>query len=116
MCVKAGEAVILNQSVIHYSRANRSNQIRKAITAGVKSKGTPMQFNYKDNSKNENKVEVFEMPEDFLLSFKNFASDIFQRPTMGESKGFRAYQILQFSREELQIEIERMKANAGFAA
>lgn len=116
MCVKAGEAVILNQSVIHYSRANLSNQIRKAITAGVKSKGTPMQFNYKDNSKHANEIEVFEMPEDFLLSFKNFASDIFQRPMMGESKGFRPYQMPQFSREELQIEIERMKTNAGFAA
>ncbi len=114
MCVKAGEAVILNQSVIHYSKANRSNQIRKAITAGVKSKGTPMQFNYKDNSKNTDEVEVFEMPEDFLISFKNFATDIFQRPTMGESKGFKAYHPATFSREELQKEIERMKTNAGF--
>jgi hypothetical protein len=116
MCVKAGEAVILNQSVIHYSKANSSNQIRKAITAGVKSKGTPMQFNYKDNSKNDDVVEVFEMPEDFLISFKNFANDIFQRPTMGESKGFKPYNPSKFTREELQKEIERMKTDAGFAS
>lgn len=114
MCVKAGEAVILNQSVIHYSRANRSNKIRKAITAGVKSKGTSMQFHYKDNSKNEDVIEVFEMPENFLISFKNFASDIFQRPTMGVSKGFKEYHMPQFSRDELQKEISRMKTTAGF--
>ncbi|MES2622258.1 MAG: phytanoyl-CoA dioxygenase family protein, partial [Bacteroidota bacterium] len=32
MYVKAGEAVILNQSTIHYSPPNRSTKIRKAIT------------------------------------------------------------------------------------
>ena len=41
MYVKAGEAVILNQSVIHYSPPNRSGKIRKAITAGVKPKAPP---------------------------------------------------------------------------
>jgi hypothetical protein len=114
MCVKAGEAVILNQSVIHYSPANRSGAIRKAITAGVKSKGAPMHFHYRDNEKGGDQVEVFEMPENFLISFKNFATDIFQRPTMGESKGFRTYKQPSFSREELKPEIERMKAAAGF--
>ncbi|HLP19107.1 MAG TPA: phytanoyl-CoA dioxygenase family protein [Chitinophagales bacterium] len=114
MCVKAGEAVILNQSVIHYSAANTSDKIRKAITAGVKSKGSPMQFNYYNEDK-PGKVEVFEMPEEFLISFKDFANDIFRRPYMGESKGYREYKMPQFTREELRKEIKRMKANAGFA-
>lgn len=112
--VKAGEAVILDQSVIHYSSSNRSSQIRKAITAGVKSKGAPMQFHY-SNAKNSNEVEIFEMPEDFLISFKNFYSDIAERPTTGISKGFKEYHAPQFSREELKKEIDRMKTNAGFA-
>jgi hypothetical protein len=57
MYVKAGEAVILNQSVIHYSPPNRSSKIRKAITAGVKSKGAPTIFHYKDTSNVAAKIE-----------------------------------------------------------
>ncbi|HRG90432.1 MAG TPA: phytanoyl-CoA dioxygenase family protein [Chitinophagales bacterium] len=113
MCVRAGEAVILNQSVIHYSPPNLSGKIRKAITAGVKSKGAAMEFNYKVPDQTDT-VEVFEMPEDFLISFKDFAGDIFKRPYMGNSKGYRAYKLPQFTREELQQTISRMKTNAGF--
>jgi ectoine hydroxylase-related dioxygenase (phytanoyl-CoA dioxygenase family) len=78
--VKAGQAVILNQSVIHYSPANKSGNIRKAITAGVKTKGAPMTFHYKTG---DNTIEKFEMPEDFLISFENFATSIFEKPRMG---------------------------------
>ncbi len=113
MCVKAGEAVILNQSVIHYSPPNLSDKIRKAITAGVKSKGAAMEFNYKVPDKTDT-IEVFEMPEDFLISFKDFAGDIFKRPYMGQSTGFRTYKMPQFTREELQQTIAQMKTNAGF--
>lgn len=114
MYVKAGEAVILNQSVIHYSPANRSQSIRKAITAGVKSKGAGMQFHYVDSTLDNNTVEVFEMPENFLINFKNFATDIFKRPE-GISKGFKPYKAQPLSTEEVRTEIRRMKANAGFA-
>lgn len=113
MYVKAGEAVILNQSVIHYSPPNRSNTIRKAITAGVKSKGAGMQFHYIDKEKNDGTVEVFEMPEDFLISFKNFATDIFNRPN-GTSKGFKPYKAQPLPASEIPSVIARMKANAGF--
>ena len=70
MYVKAGQAVILNQSVIHFSTPNNSNEIRKAITAGVKSKDAQMYFHYKVSEKEE--LEVFEMEDDFLISFNNF--------------------------------------------
>ncbi|MBP6730557.1 MAG: phytanoyl-CoA dioxygenase family protein [Chitinophagales bacterium] len=114
MYVKAGEAVILNQSVIHYSPANRSDKIRKAITAGVKSKGAGMQFHYIDKEKKDGTVEVFEMPENFLISFKDFATDIFNRPN-GQSKGFKPYTAQPLPAAEIPGVIKRMKANAGFA-
>ena len=79
--IKAGQAVILNQSVIHYSPPNRSGKIRKAITAGVKTKGAPMIFHYKTT---DDKVERFEMPEDFLLRFEDFGTSIFQAPVLGK--------------------------------
>jgi hypothetical protein len=114
MYVKAGEAVILNQSTIHYSPPNHSNKIRKAITAGVKSKGAPMRFHYYDSKKNEESLEVFDMPEDFLISFENFYKDIFERPKMGTSAGFIDYSIPKYSGEQVKGIISKMKAGAGF--
>jgi len=114
--VKAGEAVILNQSVVHYSVPNYSSKIRKAITAGIKSKGAPMIFHYNDLQKNDGKLEVFEMPEDFLISFDDFTKDISERPKLGESKGFIDYRLPNFKIEELKSMVTKMRTSAGFPA
>ena len=113
MYVKAGEAVILNQSVIHYSPPNRSDKIRKAITAGVKSQGGPMHFHYKAPDQTD-RLEVFEMPEDFLISFDDFYKDIFERPKMGHSIGYINYSSPVLPREEVVRLISSLKFGAGF--
>lgn len=77
---KAGHAVVLNQSLIHYSSPNLSRDIRIAITSGIKTKDAPMLFHFK-NERNE--IERYQMPEDFLLSFKDFQKDIYLRPENG---------------------------------
>lgn len=112
MLVPAGTAVILNQSVIHYSPANTSNHIRKAITAGVKSAGAQMYFHYK--IPNENLLEVFEEGDDFLIRFDNFMQDIGERPKLGVSIGNKPYELPQYNREELIKLIHRLKIDAGF--
>jgi hypothetical protein len=112
MLVKAGSAVILNQSVIHYSPPNISDKIRVAITAGVKSKDAVMNFHFKLPDKDL--LEVFEMEDDFLISFENFFEDIQSRPKMGKSVGFKEYVLPQYSKNELELKIEEMKKNAGF--
>lgn len=112
MEVEAGTAVILNQSVIHYSPANRSNKIRKAITAGVKSAGAQMYFHYKVPEKDE--LEVFAMPDDFLISFNNFATDIGIRPYLGESVGTIPYKFPLQSKEQLDALLRKMKMAAGY--
>lgn len=114
MYVKAGEAVILNQSVIHYSPPNRSGKIRLAITAGVKSKGAPMRFHFFDQKSGTTDVEIYDMPEDFLIDFDNFYTDIFERPKKGVGKGFVNFPMPVLSREQLSETISRMKAAAGF--
>ncbi len=104
--VKAGTAVILDQSVIHYSPPNRSSKTRKAITAGIKSKDAQMYFHYKVPDKNE--LEVFAMNDDFLIRFENFYQDIAQRPYLGKSMGFIPYKLPVLSREELRLKINEM--------
>lgn len=112
MEVKAGTAVILNQSVIHYSPKNTTDTIRKAITAGVKSQGDIMRFHYK--IPNEDKLEIFEEDDDFLLRFDNFIEDIAQRPKLGKSIGFIDYNLPQYSREELYAKLKELKSAAGY--
>jgi hypothetical protein len=112
MEVSAGTVIILNQSVIHYSPPNLSTRVRKAITAGIKSKGAPMQFHYKIPDKDE--LEVFEMPENFFLRFNNFIEDIGKRPYLGESKRFIPYQIPSLLGKALYEKMREMKTSAGF--
>lgn len=112
MLVKAGTAVILNQSVIHYSPNNTTDKIRKAITAGVKSAGAQMIFHYKVPEKNE--LEIFEEEDDFLIRFDNFFQDIGQRPKNGKSVGFIPHATPNYSRQELIDIISKMKLDAGF--
>lgn len=112
MEVKAGTAVILNQSVIHYSPPNKSSKIRKAITAGIKSAGAQMYFHYKVPDKDE--LEVFEMDDSFLISFKDFVNDIGKRPYLGKSIGFIPYKLPQLQGNELYAKLKEMKEGAGF--
>jgi hypothetical protein len=112
MEVKAGEAVVLNQSIVHYSPPNKSDKIRIAITSGVMSATPKMNFHYcPDRSKNE--VEVFEMEDDFLISFENFYEAILKRPLMGKSLGMKPYNIPLLNESELHEMLLKMKERAG---
>lgn len=83
---RATEAVVLNQAVIHYSKPNRTNEMRIAITTGIKSKEAPTIFHYW-NKEEPDSIEQFKQSDDFLLQFSNFHRDIFARPQMGVSIG-----------------------------
>ena len=112
LLVSAGTAIILNQSVIHYSPANESNQIRKAITAGVKSGNAQMYFHYK--LPNENTLEVFKENDDFLISFDDFMQDIGQRPKRGESVKFIPYHLPKYNRDEFKKLVHQLKKDARY--
>lgn len=102
---KAGEAVILNQALVHYSKPSQVEEVRSAITTGVKSAEAPMQFYYFDESQPD-QLEKFAMEEDFLLQFEQFHTDIFQRPKMGESQGHVPFKAPQFTWEGVLSEIK----------
>jgi len=98
--VSAGEAVILNQAIIHYSKANKTGQTRIAITTGIKSSDAPMLFHYWDKKK-PGEIEVFEQEDDFLIKFENFHQSIFLRPSIGRSIEIKKFQLPQLMHEEL---------------
>lgn len=87
-----GEAIILNQAIIHYSKANTTNNPRPALTTGMVSKEAPLVLHYW-NKERPNEIEIFEQRDDFLLRFENFHSTIFERPKTGKSNGKQPYNI-----------------------
>ncbi len=98
---KAGEAVVLNQAVIHYSKPNKTDLIRVAITSGVKTKNAPMLFHYWDKNKPD-EIEQFIQDDDFLIRFTEFHSSIFKRPAFGQSNGTRPFIMQQPGEKEIE--------------
>lgn len=98
--VKATEAIVLNQAVIHYSKPNKTKEIRLALTTGIKSEGAPMLFHYWNKEK-PHEIEQFKQEDDFLLRFTDFHQTIFQRPVTGESLGTKAFQLKTATAEEV---------------
>ena len=99
---KAGEAVILDQSLVHYSPPNYSDKTRVAITAGVKTQGAPMRFYYYNDKEHNGQIDLYDMKEDFLIMFDNFMEDIFKAPKHGQKVDTVAYTAPVLSREELK--------------
>jgi ectoine hydroxylase-related dioxygenase (phytanoyl-CoA dioxygenase family) len=102
MNAKAGEAVILNQSLIHYSPPNRSEKIRKAITSGVKTKDALMQFFYCDKAAQKPELDVYAMDENFLIMFDDFGTDIFLPPKHGKKLKTVNYELPQLNQKEVK--------------
>ncbi|MGK0390715.1 MAG: hypothetical protein ACI94Y_003475 [Maribacter sp.] len=113
--IPAGHAVVLNQSVVHYSSANNSTVVRKAITAGVKSEGAKLRLYYNDMKDGKDELEMFDQEDDFLISFEDFIGEIFSRPKIGESKGKFDYKVPSFEKEEFNQLMIGMQKNAGHA-
>lgn len=96
----ATEAVVLNQAIIHYSKANTTKDLRIAITTGIKTKGAPMLFHYWNKEKPA-EIEQFKQEEDFLIRFENFHQSIFRRPELGESIGIKPFVLPKVSKHEV---------------
>jgi Phytanoyl-CoA dioxygenase (PhyH) len=111
----ATEAIVLNQAIIHYSKANKTNDTRIAITTGIKSKDAPMIFHYW-NKEVPNEIEQFKQEDDFLLQFNDFHKDIFKRPQLGESIGKLAFQKQQATEKEIQNLVQPKIATKKFTS
>lgn len=113
LLVKAGEAVILNQSLVHFSPPNHSDKVRIAITSGIKSKGAPMIFHYKDNQSSKEEIDVYKMEENFLINFDNFFEDIFKPPVNGKKIESKSYAIKMYEKSEVKNILQNMRNAAN---
>jgi phytanoyl-CoA dioxygenase PhyH len=98
---RPGEAIVLNQAIIHYSKPNKTNDLRVAITTGIKSKDAPMLFHYW-NKETPELIEQFKQDDDFLINFENFHQSIFKRPVIGESLGTKPFAFIPPSASQVE--------------
>lgn len=96
--VEAGEAIVLNQALVHQSGDNMTDEPRLAVTASVLSKDGPLCFHYYDG----NQLERYKPNEDFLLQFDNFFENIRNRPTNMGAPELIDYEPTPWPREKVE--------------
>jgi len=77
--IKAGEAVILDDSIVHYSAINKTDDLRLAIQLILLPQEIPSIHYHMDHSKSREHVEVLEVDRAFYMTFnpwKKPAADI----------------------------------------
>lgn len=101
--LKAGEAVIFDQSIIHYSPPNLSERQRVVINTFVAHKNAQIRICYHDKEVAPDKVQVFAQEDNFLEEYQNFGANIFAKPSIGESLGFVDYDFPKLTAAQLEV-------------
>jgi ectoine hydroxylase-related dioxygenase (phytanoyl-CoA dioxygenase family) len=102
--LKAGEAVIFDQSIIHYSPPNLSTEERPVINTFVAHKEAVIKVCYWDKENYGQQIEIFDQGDDFLEKFENFGHNIFNRPEIGTSLGLFPYDFPKLTVQRLEQE------------
>ncbi len=103
--LKAGEAIIFDQSIIHNSPPNLSDTERPTINTFVAHKDARIKISYWDKESFGNNIEIFEQEDDFLEKFENFGHNIFSRPTIGKSLGLFPYDFPKLTVDQIEREL-----------
>lgn len=82
--LKAGEVLLFDNRLVHYSPPNTSDQARVVVMSGIFPKEAKIISCYKDLENRPDQIEIFEQKDDHLLTFKNFFHNCTCRPETGE--------------------------------
>ena len=92
LLLKAGEAVFFDQSILHYSPPNYSDNIRIVTNTYFTHKDTEFRTYYWNQDEHgDNKLEAFAQDDNFMTNFEQFGDNIRDRPKVGESLGLVEY-------------------------
>lgn len=88
--IKAGEAIVFEHGLLHYSPVNTSGKIRISTNIFITHKDAKITICYYD--KDTNKIELIEQSDDFFNTFQQFNDNYNKkRQITGKSIGFRDY-------------------------
>jgi ectoine hydroxylase-related dioxygenase (phytanoyl-CoA dioxygenase family) len=96
--LKAGEALIFSQSLIHASPANQSNTNRLAVTFGLIPETADLLFYYKNPETFQ--AEKYLVPKNF---FENYNTKIGQKPSEGQLIKQFSYTQIKITHEEYRL-------------
>ncbi len=80
--IPAGKAVIFDQSIIHFSPPNYSDQTRIVTNIFITNKNAAFTTYFWDKSKSST-IEKFSQSSSFMTDFEQFGRNIHQRPDVG---------------------------------
>lgn len=108
--LKAGQAIIFDQSIIHFSTPNKSKDVRIVSNIYFTQKNAKFVICYydKNNADFKGKVEIFEQNDSFMTEYKQFGN-VFDKPKMGESLGLKDYDFPQLSIEQLETQFGKRR-------
>jgi ectoine hydroxylase-related dioxygenase (phytanoyl-CoA dioxygenase family) len=100
--LKAGEAIIFDQSIIHYSPPNLSDDVRIVTNTYFTHKDARFRTAYFDKNNHNGQVEVFEQDDKFMTDFEQFGANIYDRPKIGKSLGLFDYDFPKLQLNDLE--------------
>lgn len=108
--IKAGQAVIFDQSIIHYSPPNYSDKIRIVTNTYFTYKDAEFRTYFWEPSMGESHVEGFAQDDNFMIDYEQFGANIRQRPQIGKSLGLIPYNFPKIDRGFLETRFEKTNA------
>ncbi len=104
--IRAGQAVIFDQSIIHYSPPNYSEDIRIVTNTYFTHRDTEYRTYYWDKNNHVGCVEAFAQDDSFMTDYEQFGDNIRDRPKVGTSLGLVSY---DFPKVDVRFFEERYK-------
>ncbi|MDC0304005.1 phytanoyl-CoA dioxygenase family protein [Flavobacteriales bacterium] len=78
LTIKAGQLVLFDSALLHYSSANNSSNIRVSVMTNILPEKAKSRL-YFGSEKNLGMADEYEVPDDFFLRYQNFAEE-FENP------------------------------------
>lgn len=88
--LKAGEAILFNDNLVHYTAPNKSDLPREAVQLVIKPKEAQALFYFRWLDRQENNVEIFDATPPFYSQLQ-VKSAFTGPPEFGKSLGFTTY-------------------------
>jgi hypothetical protein len=98
--VRAGQILIFNTAILHYSPSNLSAKSRVCVMVNIAHEKSDWFLYYSDSA---GVVEEYQVPDNFFLLFEDFKNEIVQRPKIGKLRRKFNYENQILSKERLDF-------------